>query len=192
MNRVPPPRAANDAAFADLLQAIAERQDRAAFRALFADFAPRVAAFGRKMGADPQVAEDLAQDVMLSVWRRAGQYDRDKASVSTWIFTIARNRRIDMVRRERRPEFDPEDPAFLPEADPLPDQTMQNARQGRLIRDAVAELPEEQSAMLRLAFLEDKTHSTIASELNMPLGTVKSRIRLAMTRLRAMLKDELS
>jgi len=173
-----------------LLEGIAAQQDREAFKALFAHFAPRVAAFARRSGADAQVAEDLAQDVMLTVWRRAAQFDRSKAAASTWIFTIARNRRIDMIRREARPDFDPQDPGLVGEAEAPADERLAERRREKSLRRAVARLPEEQSQLMRLAYFEDKSHGVIADELNIPLGTVKSRIRLAMHKLRQMLKDE--
>lgn len=172
-----------------LLAAIAAHQDREAFKQLFAQFAPRVKAFARRSGADAQVAEDLAQDVMLTVWRRAGQYDRDKAAASTWIFTIARNRRIDLLRREARPDFDPEDPSLKAEEGPPADDRLHSRRQARALRGAVERLPEEQAELMRLAYFEDKSHGVIAEELELPLGTVKSRIRLAMRKLRDMMKE---
>lgn len=190
MDRVKSPeRASADLSWAELVRDIADRQDRAAFGELFAEFAPRIKALGRRMGAEPRLAEDLAQDVMLTVWRRAGQFDSRKASVSTWIYTIARNRRIDMLRRERRPEIDPTDPAFAGEAEPQPDDVLHVTRERRRMRAAMAELPPDQADMLRLAYIEDKSHQVIATELQLPLGTVKSRIRLAMTKLRAKLGD---
>ena len=176
---------------ADLIEIIAERRDREAFKALFAEFAPRVKAFARRMGADTQVADDVAQEVLLTVWRRAFQFDRRKASASTWIFTIARNRRIDMIRRERRPEYDPQELADQTKPEPRPDEVLDAAREHRLLRDAVATLPQEQATALRLAFFDDKPHCEIAAELGLPLGTVKSRIRLAMAKLRVIVKDKL-
>ncbi|MGF1591624.1 MAG: sigma-70 family RNA polymerase sigma factor [Kiloniellaceae bacterium] len=174
----------------DLLEAIAARQDREAFKVLFAQFAPRVNAFARRLGAEAQVAEDLAQDVLLTVWRRARLYDRRKAAASTWIFTIARNRRIDLIRREARPDFDPQDPSLQGEAGPPADENLAERRRDEILRQAVARLPEEQARLMRLAYFEDKSHGAIAEELNIPLGTVKSRTRLAMRKLRQMLKDQ--
>lgn len=185
-----PDQESADPSPADLLRAIAIHQDRMAFRQLFTDFAPRIKSFAQRMGADPRLAEDIAQDVMLIVWRRAAQFDPAKAGVSTWIFTIARNRRIDILRRERRPEFDPTDPSLAGEAEIQPDEAVEVARENRRMHDAVANLPQEQARLLRLAFIEDKSHSVIASELDLPLGTVKSRIRLAIAKLRSMLKDD--
>jgi len=174
---------------ADLVEAIAGTRDRAAFSALFLAFAPRVKAYLRRLGASDGIAEELTQEVMLTVWHRAEQFDRRKAAVSTWIFTIARNRRIDALRRDRWPEVDPDDPALVPEPEAPADRAVEAAqREGRL-HDAVKALPAEQAELLRLSFFEDKPHSAIASELALPLGTVKSRIRLAMQRLRSLLED---
>lgn len=184
----PAGRAPSDEAAA-LIEAISAARDRAAFARLFEDFAPRIKGYARRLGADGAVAEDLTQEVMLTVWRRAALFDRRKASASTWIFTIARNRRIDMLRRERRPEMDPSDPAVVPAGDPAADASVEAAQGDAHLHRAVARLPQEQADLLRLAYFEDKSHSAIAAELGLPLGTVKSRIRLAMTKLRAMLKD---
>lgn len=182
-------RGAAAAEAAGLIEAISGRRDRAAFARLFADFAPRIKGYARRRGADGAVAEDLAQEVMLTVWRRAGLFDRRKASASTWIFTIARNRRIDMLRRERRPEMDPNDPAVVPERDPAADHSVESSQSEARLHQAVARLPREQAELLRLAYFDDKSHSAIAEALDLPLGTVKSRIRLAMAKLRDMLKD---
>jgi RNA polymerase sigma factor (sigma-70 family) len=172
----------------DLMVAVAERRDRAAFVRLFEQFGPRVRAYLMRQGADRTSAEDLVQDVMLTVWRRAAQFDRSKATVSTWVFTIARNRRIDGLRRAKRPEIDPQDPVLMREPDDPADQVVDAAQRGRLLHAAVAQLPDEQARLLRLAYFEDKSHSAIAVELDLPLGTVKSRLRLAIAKLRAALE----
>jgi len=172
----------------DLMIAVAERRDRAAFVRLFEQFGPRVKAYLMRQGADRANAEDLAQDVMLTVWRRAAQFDRSKATFSTWVFTIARNRRIDGLRRVKRPEIDPQDPVLVREPDDPADQVVDAAERGRLLHAAVAQLPDEQERLLRLAYFEDKSHSAIAEELDLPLGTVKSRLRLAIGKLRAALE----
>ena len=172
----------------ELISAVAEQRDREAFIGLFRLFAPRIKAYLMRQGADPASAEDLAQDVMLTVWHRAGQFDRRKAAVSTWIFTIARNRRIDTLRRIRRPEFDPEDPALVREPETAPDAHVEASQRNKRLHEAVATLPKEQESLLRLVYFEDKSHSVIAEELGLPLGTVKSRLRLAMAKLRAALE----
>ncbi|MGH6917886.1 MAG: sigma-70 family RNA polymerase sigma factor, partial [Geminicoccaceae bacterium] len=158
---------------ADLLDAVARRQDRAAFARLFEHFAPRVKAYVRRLGVPDQKAEDIAQEVMITVWRRACLYDPGQASVGTWIFTIARNKRIDDLRRERHPEIDPSDPALVADPQDAADELVMWQDQARRLRDAVGALPEEQALVLRKNFFEDKPHGVIAQELDLPLGTVK-------------------
>ncbi len=173
---------------AALLSAVATEQDRNAFARLFAFYAPRIKSYLMKNGAEFQAADDLVQDVMLTVWRKADQFDPKKASVSTWIYTIARNRRIDVLRRERHPEPDPHDPAFVPEAEPQADHVVELDQRKRALHSKVADLPHEQAEPLRMAFFKDMSHSMIAEQLGLPLGTVKARIRLAMGKLRPTLE----
>ncbi|WP_226893698.1 sigma-70 family RNA polymerase sigma factor [Nisaea sediminum] len=173
----------------DLIEAIAARRDREAFRLLFEHFAPRLKSYLMRLGAEPTVAEDVAQEAMVMVWRKAESFDRRQAGASTWIFTIARNKRIDRLRREKRPELDPNDPALVPSEEPAPDRTLQNAQAGKRVAAAMRALPQEQAELVRRAFYEDLSHSQIAEESGLPLGTVKSRIRLALARLRHEMKD---
>lgn len=177
-----------EASAEELMTAVAERRDRKAFMRLFEHFGPRIKGYLIRQGADPASAEDLVQDVMLTVWRRAEQFDRSKAAASTWLFTIARNRRIDTLRRARRPEIDPEDPVLVREPDDPADRVVEAAQRRKSLHAAVAQLPEEQTKLLQLAYFEDKSHSVIADELSLPLGTVKSRLRLAMGKLRVALE----
>lgn len=170
-----------------LLGRVAADRDRAAFAALFAHFAPRVKAYLLRLGAPPAVAEDLAQEALLSLWRKAHLFDPAKASAATWLFTIARNLRIDALRRERRPELDPED--FLPEAAPGADDGLALADDEARLRTALKNLPADQIQVVELSFFADKPHSQIAADLGIPLGTVKSRLRLAMARLKRVLGD---
>lgn len=172
-----------------LMAAVAQDQDREAFRSLFEYFSPRLRGYLRQLGSDDGVVEELVQETMVTVWRRATTYDVTQAKVSTWIFTIARNKRIDMIRRTVRPELDPNDPALIPEAEEQADDRINRKQREALIRDALATLPDNQAQMLRLSFFEGKSHSVIASELDLPLGTVKSRLRLAMNRLRSVLGE---
>lgn len=174
------------------LQAIARHGDRQEFARLFAYFAPRVKAYLMRLGADDATAEDLMQDVLLTVWRRAPSYDPSLAGVSTWIFTIARNRRIDALRRGKRPPLDAEEPSLLPSAPQAPDSALDAQQWEKKIGTAIATLPAEQAQMLKLAYFEDRSHSDIAEHLNLPLGTVKSRLRLAVGRLRSLFEPEVS
>ena len=180
----------NDAWLCDLLAAVAERQDRAAFAELFDHFAPRLAAFVMRSGADRELAEELAQEAMISVWRKASSFDPARAAVSTWIFAIVRNKRIDRLRRERRPEIAEED--YLAQYEPPLDalDIVEGAETQKTLRRSVANLPADQAQVIEKAFYEDKSHSTIAEELDLPLGTVKSRIRLALGRLKDMVTDD--
>ncbi len=173
-----------------LLVAIAATRDKQMFARLFEYFAPRLKAYLMRQGTDGATAEELAQEAMLSVWRRAESFDPEKASAATWIYTIVRNLRIDGLRKLRRPEFDVTDPAFVPDPPPQPDDVMQSEQVERRVRDALRQLPEEQAVVVRLSFFEDKPHAEIAAQLSLPLGTVKSRLRLAMRRLQPLLGDE--
>lgn len=174
--------------YADLIERIAAHGDRAAFVALFDHYAPRVKGYLGRLGLESARAEDLTQDVMVAVWRKAASFDRSKASASTWIYRIARNRRIDLFRRERTAELDPDEPMLAPEALPLPDAAMAADQRGALIAAALDELPPEQREMVRAAFYEDLSHSEIAERTGVALGTVKSRLRLAFDKLRARLE----
>ena len=172
-----------------LVTSVGQARDEAAFRELFDHFAPRVKGYLMRHGANAAVAEDLAQEAMLVLWRKAGLFDSEKASASTWVFTIARNLRIDEIRRERRPEVDADDPSLRPEAERAADERIDWAQAEGRLRQALVTLPREQAHVIELSFLADKPHSAIASELGLPLGTVKSRIRLAMAHLRKALGD---
>jgi RNA polymerase sigma-70 factor (ECF subfamily) len=179
------PPAADGAA---LLVAIAARGDREAFAALFAHYAPRVKGYLLRLGLPDAQAEELAQETLLTAWRRADQFDPALGSASAWIFTIARNLRIDAVRRDRlvpRLELMAEEPDPPPPADRLIESGQHAAR----LREALARLPAEQAEVIRLSFFDDRPHAEIERALGIPLGTVKSRLRLAMARLRSLLDD---
>lgn len=173
---------------AQLVLAVARHRDRPSFDQLFQHYAPRVKAYFLRLGADNGLAEELMQDVMLIVWRRAELFDPAKAAVSTWIFTIARNRRIDSLRRERRPEIDLADPILVSEA-PGADAGVNQAQIERRLRSAIAGLPPEQAELVRRSYFNDQSHGSIADELRLPLGTVKSRLRLALAKLRENLTE---
>jgi RNA polymerase sigma factor (sigma-70 family) len=172
-----------------LVQAVARDRDRAAFAALFSHFAPRLKTYVMRLGASAATADELVQETMLTLWRRADSFDPRQANASTWIFTIARNKRIDTLRRENRPELDPSDPAFTVEPIPAADDTIAAGESEHLLRQAIGQLPHEQAELLRICYYGDKSHRQIALELGLPLGTVKSRLRLALGRLRLVLKD---
>lgn len=172
-----------------LIGAIADRQDMAAFEALFRDFGPRIRAYLIKLTRDGQAAEDLMQETMLAVWRKAGQFDPSKGQPSAWMFTIARNIWIDAWRKQKRPAFDPDDPALVPAAEPEASDLMELKQSGAALHEALKTLPQEQVDLIRLSFFDEASHSTIAAQTGLPIGTVKSRIRLAFGRLRAALEE---
>ena len=157
-------------------------QDKTAFAALFRHFAPRVKAFLMKSGAGETLAEECTQEVMATLWQKAHLFDPSRASVSTWIFTIARNRKIDALRRQKRPE--PEDLPWGPEAEPDQAEAMSLRQESEKLAEAVAQLPDKQRKLIEKAYFGDLSHSEIAAETGLPLGTIKSRIRLALERLR--------
>jgi RNA polymerase sigma factor (sigma-70 family) len=171
-----------------LLGRVAANQDRAAFAALFGHFAPRIKAYLLRLGAPAAVAEELAQEALLNAWRKARLFDPAKASAATWLFTIARNLRIDALRREKHPELDPEE--FMPEPEAGADAGLMLAEKEGRLRLALKELPADQIQVVELSFFADKPHSQIALELGIPLGTVKSRLRLAMGRLKRAMGGE--
>lgn len=169
---------------AELLAAVATNRDRAAFGTLFAYFAPRVKSYLLRQGADDATADELVQDTMLALWRRADSFDRRRAAVSTWVFRIARNRRIDAFRKEQHPEFDPHDPMLVPSQPQPADAQIEAAEAANRLHAMMQNLPEEQASLLRRSFFDGMPHGRIAEATGLPLGTVKSRLRLALGRLR--------
>ena len=171
-----------------LLAAIATRGDRKAFAALFAHFAPRVKGYLLRLGLPNAQAEELAQETMLTVWRRAEQFDPATGGAAAWIFTIARNLRVDALRRDRlAPRLE-----IMAEEPPPPlaaDAVIETVQHSDRVRAALETLPPEQAEVVRLSFFDDRPHAEIEQALGIPLGTVKSRLRLAMTRLRTLLDD---
>ena len=175
----------------ELLVRVGRDRDKSAFAELFDYFAPRVKSFLLRLGTDMSLAEEIAQEAMIMVWRRAETYDPRQSAASTWIFTIARNKRIDRLRRENRPLPDMTDPAVMPESIETGEIQVARMQQEKKIRHALKNLPEEQAKMIFSAYYEEKSHREIAEESGVALGTVKSRIRLALNRMRAQIdKDE--
>ena len=173
---------------ADLIGAIASRQDRTAFASLFRHFAPRVKAFIMRGGTDAEAAQEVAQEAPIMLWRKAASFDRSRASAATWIYTIARNKRIDLLRRAARP-IDTEDwlVVYAPEEEDA-DKSVLAGQTYTRVKELMGGLSADQLVVIQKAFFEDKTHTVIAEELKLPLGTVKSRIRLALGRLREALE----
>lgn len=178
----PPPLKAQSCEWIAEVMAIAQDRNQAAFAALFRHFAPRVKAFLIKSGADEALAEECMQDVMATLWRKAHLFDPARASVATWIFTIARNRKIDLLRKYARPE--PEDLPWGPEAEPDQEDVLALQQESRKLAEALKRLPQKQRVLIEKAYFGDLSHGEIATETGLPLGTIKSRIRLALERLR--------
>lgn len=172
-----------------MVSRIAMSRDEAAFEALFSVFGTRVKAMLLRQGCDPQIAEDIAQEALLSVWRKSALYEPGKGSVATWIYTIARNLRIDRLRRER--VFQELDEDRLEEASdaPLPDARLESRQTEARMRKVLAELPTEQVEVVMLAYVDGLSHSEISARLSLPMGTVKSRMRLAYQKIRTSFED---
>jgi RNA polymerase sigma-70 factor (ECF subfamily) len=184
----PGPAAASDA---ELIGRVA-RQDRAAFAELYGRYAGRVRAFVLRAGAPAPDADEIAQDVMVAVWRHAESYDPKRAGAATWIYAIARNRRIDFLRRARRPEPDPTDPLFQPDPEPDGLALVSAVEREAQLRAGLAVLASEQRLVLAAAFFDGLSQSEIAAREGLPLGTVKLRMRLAFRHLRGVLGPELA
>jgi RNA polymerase sigma-70 factor, ECF subfamily len=172
----------------ELLARIAESRDRQAFAQLFDSYAPRVKSFMMRKGASSEQAEDLVQETMIAVWSKASMYVQERGSVTTWIFTIARNLRIDRLRREKTSLF-----TDIEDYEAESDDVQQDVALGRLQEDgyvakALAQIPEEQRKLLVMSYVEDLPQSEIALRLQIPLGTVKSRMRLAYRRMKKLLE----
>jgi RNA polymerase sigma-70 factor (ECF subfamily) len=185
--------AAREPAFdpVQLIGAIAQRRDRTAFAALFGFYAPRIKTMLVRSGESAEAAEDIAQETLLTIWRKAVQYDPARAGVSAWVYAIARNLRVDRLRQHQRAQALALYEAAEVETAEGPDGPLDAAEIERRVRAALQELPEEQAAVIKLSFFEGRAHGDIARSMQLPLGTVKSRIRLAMGRLRTLLGDAL-
>ncbi|WP_258052268.1 sigma-70 family RNA polymerase sigma factor [Mesorhizobium sp. INR15] len=168
-----------------LVTRVAAAQDRDAFSALFEYYAPRIKAMMMRRGASSDRAEDLAQETLIRVWHKAAQYDPTRASASAWVYSIARNVSVDVVRREGRATAWIEDETLPEEIDPdQPELHLLVAERESFVRSRIISLPDEQLRVIRLSFFDGLAHAEIADQLGIPLGTVKSRIRLALQRLR--------
>ncbi|MCI5043151.1 MAG: sigma-70 family RNA polymerase sigma factor [Aquisalinus sp.] len=173
----------------NLMLSMRDDSDKSAFVELFEVMAPRVKSFIMQGTTEDHVADDLTQEVMIRVWTRRAQYDPAKAAVSTWIYTIARNVRIDLFRKQKRHQLDENDPALHPPEPDDPDRQVDLGRQTEILKQAMSELPEEQLAVLKLSYFGGLSHQEIAVQTGTPDGTVKSRIRLALKKLRSVLKE---
>ncbi len=182
-------RVAKTSALDELLIAVGTDRDGKAFTVLFDHFRPRVRAQMLRLGLAPVAAENVTQDVMETVWRKAHLYDPSKSAAATWVSQIARNRRVDLSRRDREFAIAPEDFFTIPDPAQMNDDRLDAAQCDARVRAAMEALPREQLTLVQLAFFEGLSHSAIARRLNLPLGTVKSRLRLAFTRLHRVLLE---
>ncbi len=173
----------------ELLARVAEEGDKAAFTELFAHFGPLLKGFMIRKGASAEQAEDLAQDTMAMVWRKAALYAQSKGSVSTWIFTIARNLRIDTFRRVSGVQFADLSDFEFESDNPASDQQVNTRQESARLSEAILQLPDDQQKVIQMAFMDDLTQMEIADKLQQPLGTVKSRMRLAYQKLSRTLED---
>ncbi len=174
----------------DLLSRIATDRGDEAFRSLFDEYRPRVRRYMMQQGVDANLADELAHETLVTVWRKAALYSAEKGSPSAWIFTIARNLRIDRIRRQKVwQELTEEHSATIPSEEPPADSTVEQQQRQVRVQAALRDLPPEQIEAVTLAFIEGLPHSEIAERLSLPLGTVKSRIRLAYAKLRDALEE---
>ena len=174
---------------ADLLRRVVERADTAAFRELYQTYGPRVKAYMMRLGADAGTAEDLAHETLFAVWRSAALYRAEKGSAASWIFAIARNLRIDRLRREVPWQQLPQELFEEASGETLPDAALAEKERHARVHTALSGLPPEQHEVVVLSYLEGLSHGAIAQRLGLPLGTVKSRIRIAYQKIRAALED---
>jgi len=173
----------------ELMTRVAEHRDKAAFKQLFVYFAPRLKAHLMSMGVTAEAAEDLMQEVLIKVWRKAHQFQSDKAKLSTWMFRIARNALIDQRRRAKYPEVNADDHLHHMQADDETDRPVMENQTAERVSKAIAQLKPKYKEVIHLSFFEELSHSQIAERLSLPLGTVKSRIRLAFGAMRSELGE---
>jgi len=173
----------------DLLKMVGRSQDRQAFSLLFNRLAPRLKNYIMKLGATPEAADEVVQETFVKIWRKAEKFDQKKASASTWIFTIARNLRVDRIRKETRPTLDPNEPLLKPNEEPTPLQVLEGSAVTEQVSKSIKKLSSDQQQVIRLSFIEGLSHQEISTRLKLPLGTVKSRLRLSFEKLRLQLGE---
>jgi RNA polymerase sigma-70 factor (ECF subfamily) len=185
-----PPSGAAIGAHDALIEQIAHSGDTRAFEDLFRHYAPRLKGVGIRSGMSADVAEELAQETMISLWRKARTFERSRASASRWVFAIFRNKRIDDLRRDRLRQTDLDRAADVADDGADPEAWVHLNATGRALQRAMRTLPEDQAVVLREVYFGCKSHRQVAAELNVPLGTVKSRVRLALARMRVAVGDQ--
>ncbi|MEL6416213.1 MAG: sigma-70 family RNA polymerase sigma factor [Pseudomonadota bacterium] len=172
------------AAHSAALERLRDTQDRLAFEELYVYFAPRLIVFFERRGLEPRRSQEIMQDVMAKIWEKAPLFDASKASAPTWIFTLARNQLIDVIRKEKRSEIDYTDPALKPHEPASPDQALQSKERELALQKAIASLPEDQAVVLTGIYIDGMKQAALADKLGIPLNTIKSRLRLALNKIR--------
>lgn len=183
------PSQANGSSFEVMAAKVALERDKMAFAGLFSHFAPRIKSYLIKHNIEADLAEELAQEVMITFWQKAEKFDPEKAKFSTWIFRVARNRMIDHTRRKKYPEVNADDHMSHMIAEEQTDKALQVSQDIGIVSKALVTLTDTQRQVIELSFFEELSHSQIAEKLSIPLGTVKSRIRIAFNALRKDLGD---
>ena len=176
--------------FINAMKQIADHQDKSSFKMIFDYFGPRLKSFLMSSGAEESIAEEVVQETMCVVWTKADYYDPKMASPSTWIYTIARNKKIDILRKSRKAVLENIDTAILPPIIPRLEEDIEHDQKFEVINQYLDELPKEQLALLKMNFIEEKSHGEIAEITKIPLGTIKSRIRLAMEKIRERIEKD--
>jgi RNA polymerase sigma-70 factor (ECF subfamily) len=172
------------------LAKVAESQDIGSFKKIFDYFSPRLKSFLMRSGADEAIAEEIIQETMTIIWTKADYYDPKVASPSTWIYTIARNKKIDILRKSRKAILEDIDTAILPPVESKADENIEHEQKFEMIAQYLDDLPEDQLNLLKMNFFEEKSHGEISEITKIPLGTVKSRIRLALEKIRGRLEKD--
>ena len=176
--------------FIGALAKVAESQDIGSFKKIFDYFSPRLKSFLMRSGADEAIAEEIIQETMTIIWTKADYYDPKMASPSTWIYTIARNKKIDILRKSRKAILEDIDTAVLPPVESKADENIEHDQKFEMITQYLDDLPEDQLNLLKMNFFEEKSHGEISEITKIPLGTVKSRIRLALEKIRGKLEKD--
>ena len=176
--------------FIDCLKKIATNQDITSFKVIFEFFGPRLKSFLISSGAEESIAEEIVQETMAIVWNKADYYNPKLASPSTWIYTIARNKKIDILRKSRKAVLENIDTAILPPVLPKLEEDIDHDQRFEILNKYLEDLPKAQLDLLKMNFIEEKSHGEIAKITNIPLGTVKSRIRIAMEKIRDRIKKD--
>ncbi|WP_051548256.1 sigma-70 family RNA polymerase sigma factor [Sneathiella glossodoripedis] len=166
------------------LFAVGSSADKEAFKRIYLEMGPKLKAYLVKTGQSQSEADEILQETLIKVWRKASLFNPAKSSANTWIYSVAKNARIDRIRKETRPKPDPEDPSFVPDPPETGEDSVNRIQDERLIRAAMQVLSSDQAQIIKMSFFEDKSHAEISAELDLPLGTVKSRIRLAFGKIR--------